>query len=81
MLVKHSGPHRVCVQDCSDYQNNKHPYIPCLPRPVALQVAGEGTTPPLRKTTTNLTSVTVSTGHAAFLLLVLPQAPPFPVLP
>lgn len=30
-------------------------------------------TPPLRKTTTNLTSVTVSTSHAAFLLLPLPS--------
>lgn len=53
----------------------------CLLRPVALQEAGEGMTPPLRKTTTNLTSVTVSTGHAAFLLLPLPVAPLFLVLP
>lgn len=36
-------------------------------------------TPPLRKTTTNLTSVTVSTGTAAFLFLPLPLplSPPF----
>lgn len=51
----------------------------CLPRPVALQVEEGGMTPPLRKIMTNLTSVTVSTGDVAFLLLLL--APPFPVLP
>lgn len=51
----------------------------CLPRPAALQAEGGGTTPPLRKIMTNLTSVTVSTGLVAFLLL--PRAPPFPVLP
>lgn len=51
----------------------------CLPRPAALQAEEGGTTPPLRKIMTNLTSVTVSTGDVAFLLL--PLALPFPVLP
>lgn len=41
--------------------------VPCLPRPVALQAAGGGMTLPLRKTMTNLTSVTVSTAGATFL--------------
>lgn len=50
--------------------------VPCLPRPVVRQVAGGGTTLPLRKTMTNLTSVTVSTADAAFLPLPLPPAPP-----
>lgn len=37
----------------------------CLPRLVALRVVGGGMTPPLRKTMTNPTSVTVSTGSSA----------------
>lgn len=72
-------PHRVHAQGGSDDQNNKCPDPRCLPRPAALQAEEGGTTPPLRKIMTNLTSVTVSTGDVAFLLL--PLALPFPVLP
>ena len=52
------------------------PIFPCLPRPVAPQVAGGGMTLPRRKTMTSPTSVTVSTVDATFLL----GPPPFPEL-
>lgn len=65
------------LRSCSDDHGDKHPVPQCLPRLAALQGAGGGTTPPLRKTTTNLTSVTVSMGrsHLPSSLCPCPQGP------
>lgn len=64
------------LQSRSDDRGNKHPIPQCFPRLVALRGAGGGTMPPLRKTTTNLTSVTVSMGQSH-----LPSSAPDPRAP